>query len=249
MTNIVLWTPSITSSTESDPASADTIYNIGSPSAGKTILVYLKNTTKYTDNEIAEILQFSIPLSMPDFDATITKRFRDHFRGSCYPSGCWLHEVNPHKPLIIVRTSENEKDFPYWIERGDNLKKAKRRSTTAETNASSARKNNRIRHGYISTLLRSSQECLLYVIAHELRHLYQAKNKVDWVYGSRGRKSSERDADAYAISKVREWRRKNMTKEAEQAFHAASLLLFKFFRRRIATLLDIMLNRRPIIEL
>jgi hypothetical protein len=123
------------------------------------------------------------------------------------------------------------------------LKRA-RRSTAVETNARGVSKYKPKRHGYISTLLRSSQECLIYVIAHELRHLYQEKNKADWVYGSKGRKSSERDADAYAISKVREWRRKNMPKEVEQAFCAASIFLFQFFRRTIVALLALMLNRR-----
>jgi hypothetical protein len=219
---------------------------VDSLQANRTILVYLKNTTRHSDNEIAEILEFSMPQGMPEFDATITRRFRDRFRGTCYPSGCWLHEVNPSKPLIIVRTSENEKDFPYWIERGDKLKMA-RRSTTAETYASSASKYIPKRHGYISTLLRSPQECLVYVTAHELRHLYQAKNKADWVFGSKGRRSSEHDADAYAIAKVREWRRKNIAREVEHALHAASTFLSSRLQR-ITVLSSIILNRRASIE-
>jgi hypothetical protein len=51
------------------------------------------------------------------------------------------------------------------------------------------------------------------------------KNKSGWVYGSKGRRSSERDADAYAISKVREWRKRNIAKEAEEALRSASLIL------------------------
>jgi hypothetical protein len=87
---------------------ADAAEKVDSVPSNRTILVYLKNTTKYADSEIAKILEFSAPPEIQDFDATITKRFRDRFRGTCYPSGCRLHEVNPSKPLIIVRTSENE---------------------------------------------------------------------------------------------------------------------------------------------
>jgi hypothetical protein len=207
------------------------------------ILVYLKNTTKYSDREIARILEFSMPIGVPDFDATVTKRFQDRFRGTGYPFGCWLHKVNRYKPLIIARISGNEDFFLYWVERGDSRREAKR-LTTVGTDRSVFRPHKLKRRGYVSTLLSSTQECLIYVIAHELRHLYQAKYKAGWVYDSKGKRSSERDADAYAIAKVREWRRKNMAREVEQAFFAASIFLSPTLLRITVVLSSIVLNRR-----
>jgi hypothetical protein len=125
MANVILHTLPTTSAAESYAFREDVIKINAAVSlqVGKSIYVYSKNTTRYTDSEITEILEFSMPPGIPDFDATITKRFRDLFKGTCYPLGCRLHKVNPSKPLIIVRTSERDRDFPYWIERGGNFKK------------------------------------------------------------------------------------------------------------------------------
>lgn len=51
-------------------------------------------------------------------------------------------------------------------------------------------------------------EQLVHILAHELRHLWQARVKRGRrVWGARGQ-FSERDADAWAISCLRRWRRK-----------------------------------------
>ena len=64
------------------------------------------------------------------------------------------------------------------------------------------------RKGYIDSLLLSRTEALVNVMAHEFRHLWQKNHsgKIGKVWGAKG-KFSERDADAYAIKKHREWRR------------------------------------------
>lgn len=50
-------------------------------------------------------------------------------------------------------------------------------------------------------------EALLFVLAHEFRHLWQSRVKRGYrVWGSRGQ-FSERDADAYALSMLRKFRR------------------------------------------
>jgi hypothetical protein len=62
--------------------------------------------------------------------------------------------------------------------------------------------------GYLDCTFYTQTELLVHLIAHELRHLWQKAHPKGWrVYGAKGR-YSERDADAYAIHKVREWRRK-----------------------------------------
>ena len=63
--------------------------------------------------------------------------------------------------------------------------------------------------GYLACWLYSYDEVLIYVLAHELRHCWQAKIKKGYrVWNAKGQ-YSERDADAYAIHMVREWRRKS----------------------------------------
>lgn len=51
-------------------------------------------------------------------------------------------------------------------------------------------------------------EMLVILLAHELRHCWQSKatNKRGYAWGSRGR-YSEVDTEAYALRKLREWRR------------------------------------------
>jgi hypothetical protein len=50
-------------------------------------------------------------------------------------------------------------------------------------------------------------EALIMLVAHELRHLWQADHPKGWrVYGARG-VYSERDADAYALQMLRKYRR------------------------------------------
>lgn len=62
--------------------------------------------------------------------------------------------------------------------------------------------------GYIDSLILSREEALVHVLSHEIRHFWETNHlgKRGKVWGARG-KSSERDADAYAIKKTREWRR------------------------------------------
>lgn len=64
--------------------------------------------------------------------------------------------------------------------------------------------------GYLPSVEFTREEAILHLVAHELRHLYQALHPTrqrDRVWGSRGQ-FSERDADAYAISRTRHWRRR-----------------------------------------
>jgi hypothetical protein len=59
----------------------------------------------------------------------------------------------------------------------------------------------------LTVLFLSREEVLVHIFAHELRHLWQKNHpgKRGKVWGAKGQ-YSERDADAYAIRKMREWR-------------------------------------------
>jgi hypothetical protein len=60
--------------------------------------------------------------------------------------------------------------------------------------------------GYLGMVMGSRIEQLIVLLAHELRHLWQAKHSRGKFYGSKGR-FSERDADAYALQMLRRYRR------------------------------------------
>ena len=63
--------------------------------------------------------------------------------------------------------------------------------------------------------LANEVECLVYLAAHELRHLWQdkttARRRAGMAFGSRGR-FSEIDAESYSIRKLRAWRKQNLKK-------------------------------------
>lgn len=61
--------------------------------------------------------------------------------------------------------------------------------------------------GYLPCTWGNRREALLYVVAHELRHLWQARvPRGRRVWGARGQ-FSERDADAWALRMLRRYRR------------------------------------------
>jgi hypothetical protein len=62
--------------------------------------------------------------------------------------------------------------------------------------------------GYIPHIILSREEGLIHILAHELRHFWQANHtgKRGKIWGAKGH-FSETDADAYAIRKTREWRK------------------------------------------
>ena len=62
------------------------------------------------------------------------------------------------------------------------------------------------RGAYLPWALGSRLEMLVVLLAHEMRHLWQAKHTRGKVYGAKGR-YSERDADAYALQMLRRFRR------------------------------------------
>lgn len=61
--------------------------------------------------------------------------------------------------------------------------------------------------GYLGVTVYNIKEAAIWIIAHELRHLWQAKIKRGWrVWGAKGQ-FSERDADAYGLQMLRSYRR------------------------------------------
>jgi hypothetical protein len=143
---------------------------------------------------------------------------------------------NPNRPLIIARVSPDENKFPhqenhvptrtvklYWDQYDDRKGEWETWHIShliAISKAYINRRNRELREkgksydwnksagGYIDCLVLSREEALVHILAHEIRHLWQRNHsgKRGKVWGARGQ-FSDRDADAYAIRKMREWRR------------------------------------------
>jgi hypothetical protein len=138
----------------------------------------IKNTNNlYSNKQIREIIQFVKPVGISNFDVMIKNSKPGCYAGRAYYQGSSYHST--FSPFITIRVGKIK--FPYF-------EKDKRA-------------------GYLCSEFYSQTEILVHLIAHELRHLWQYKHPKGWrVYGARGQ-FSERDADAYAIHKLREWRR------------------------------------------
>lgn len=139
-----------------------------------------KNYTDFTREELAEVVRFVKPPGVTGFDISF-KNCAHAYRGMAYPDGFGFH-TKP-RPLIIVSVGKAH-NFP-------------RKGSSSKPKG-----------GYLPAPdVYSRLEAIVYITAHELRHLWQAKHPKGWrVWGSRGQ-YSERDADAYALRKLREWRK------------------------------------------
>lgn len=144
----------------------------------------MQNFTPIDSNWLKEVIRFCKPNSVTNFDITF-KNTKHGICGRAYWNGCDYHSTNA--PLIVIRIGTIVDNYPKRIDCNYGKKR-----------------------GYIPYLAFDQEERIVQVIAHELRHLWQSKVKKGYrVWGARGR-FSERDADAYGIRKVREWRQKHM---------------------------------------
>jgi hypothetical protein len=182
----------------------------------------LKNYTNISDEKIRQIIKFVRPNGISNFDIRISNSQYDLFRGRAYWAGSTYHDTG--NPFIVVRVTKKENKFPYFVryisQRGSKLKLNPQsgKLEPVSYNASTG--------GYIDHILLSREEAVVHVIAHELRHIWQAKVKRGYrVWGARGQ-FSDRDADAFAIRKTREWRRRygnQITEETSNALRENSL--------------------------
>jgi len=99
------------------------------------------------------------------------------FRGRAYTKGSSYHDRAD--PFIVVSIAKTDKGAQAILKGGN---------------------------GYLPMTIGSRKEAALVVIAHELRHLWQSTHTRGRVWGSKGR-MSERDADAYALQMLRQYRR------------------------------------------
>lgn len=138
------------------------------------------NKTKYSRSLLVRIAEFSKPKKLKHI--TIVYKWR---KNTTDCSG----KYRPKKNAIMVMLPKNPKlsNYPFhWqttlVVKGD---------------------------PYIEHIRLNLLEDIVHVTAHEMRHAEQNKRgKIHRVFGyKKGNKYSERDADAYAIRKQREWRK------------------------------------------
>ena len=140
----------------------------------------LRNTTDIPTAMIREVLAFVRPSGIKGFDVRVGG-CRGQVKGRAYWDGSAYHDTA--RPFVNLYVGADSM-FPVPPRQ-------------------------RTRAGYLPTpYLTSRIEALVYIAAHELRHLWQALvPRGRRVWGSRGQ-FSERDADAYAIRMLRAWRQR-----------------------------------------
>jgi hypothetical protein len=197
----------------------------------------LANTTNFPDEKIREIIQFVKPNNLPSsvFDVTIKNGGGSgYFRPSA--DLLIDTKFRSDRPIVcpkrtqIYATINNHDKFPFNrsdAENGEtrkvtlyydkyNTKKEKWEKwhvwhfvgiSKAYLRRKGIKSQNRF-GASIKCLLLDQTEELVETLAHEFRHYWQSnhKTKRGKVKGSRGQ-YSEKDADSYAIRKVREWRK------------------------------------------
>lgn len=137
----------------------------------------LRNHTDLPDDWIRAVVRAVRPSGISNFDVRISNRANGYARGRAYWYGSGYHDRAC--PFIVVSVAKTDMGARFTFpEHG----------------------------GYLGIPVGNRREAVLMVIAHELRHLWQAKHTRGKVWGSKGR-FSERDADAYALQMLRRYRR------------------------------------------
>jgi len=139
-----------------------------------------RNYTDLDDVELRRLYAAVLPPGLPAHDVMIKNCKHGPGRGMAYTKGSSYHATA--RPFVVVSVPPRERAARHIWRGGD---------------------------GYLPHVIGSRMECYVDIMAHELRHLWQAKSKgkpKGMVYGARGR-FSERDACAYAKQMVRRYRR------------------------------------------
>lgn len=141
----------------------------------------LKNSTDIPDEVVREVIRFCRPSGIANFDVRLgVAGCGSTLKGRAHVGGSVYHD----RDCQFVNLYLGEVAYPIGPRPP-------------------------VRSNYLPRpYLANKVEALVYLMAHELRHLWQSKvRKGRRVWGARG-VYSERDADAYAIRMLRAWRRR-----------------------------------------
>lgn len=161
------------------------------------------NTTNLDNELIREIIKFVRPSGISNFDVMVKNSGDKYIAGTAYTQGNNTYHATNH-PFVVCRIPtgkdkiiygfKGSKDNPVtWVEKHYPMMQSVYQYAHLKG-----------KRYYIA----NKTEALVYVLAHELRHLWQAKtkNKSGYYPKSRGR-FSEIDTEGYAITKLRAWRK------------------------------------------
>jgi hypothetical protein len=169
--------------------------------------MHLINKSKWSKEYLREIIKFCKP---PNFKMKNITYMTFKMTSRRYGSGNANITV-PWDSRIEIKMSSNPDSYPWYR----HYVKEQRSYMTFENGETKVHNYTRGTGGYISCLLLSEEEWLVQMIAHEIRHSFQVNNKnYHRVWGSR-KGTSERDCDAYAIRKMREWRHEHYRQAVE----------------------------------
>ena len=141
-----------------------------------------RNYTDLSDDLLRALYTAVLPSGLPAHDVEIKNYGGSGGRGMAYHHGSGYHATA--RPFVVVSVPTTDV--------------AARRVRDWHEN-----------QAYLPVAHGNRLECFIYIMAHELRHLWQAKAKGrprGMVYGSKGR-YSERDASAYGLRMLRRYRR------------------------------------------
>src|SRR5215208_7352 len=153
-----------------------------------SVRISLLNMSKYSDDEVWQAVRHVVPplkfKRHPYIELTVTGCTPTwHHHGTYYEEG-----ATRDAPLVVAGANTNDNFYPHRHVPPENWAK----------------------QGYQPRLLLDRMESLVDVMAHEFRHAWQYENRGKRrgkLWGVRRNSISERDADGYAIRKLREWRR------------------------------------------
>lgn len=159
----------------------------------------LRNTTDIPNEVARQVIKFVMPSGVTNVDVML-KNSANHYGGMAYINGTSYHGNN--RKLVTVRIGGEYRrtgsfkriGFPKVVRQ---FKQFPFMLTPYQYGQHKGRK----------VWIANRIEMLVYIAAHELRHIWQgkAKNKSGYAWGSRGR-YSEIDTEAYALRMLRRWR-------------------------------------------
>ncbi len=168
----------------------------------------VKNRTDVPDQKILNYIEFCKPFEINKLKVVIHKA-KQYSHGLSNKTNkqidVWMVDGNTKYPQIRDYGNLRKKIELYY----DKYNKVTKKWQTMKHwhNVPTGKRN-----GYLPILLLNRDEDLIHIIAHELRHQWQYRKpfKSQYVYAARRKTSDysyETDCDAYAIKKIREWRR------------------------------------------
>jgi hypothetical protein len=157
--------------------------------------VKVRNQTGLSTERLREIIKFCCPSGVTDFLITF-KNWTGY--GGCAYMDQWLD---------YITDKGKGRGRAYWSNTGTECSDVIIQIPKNSKGSGKIEHKNTPSGAYLRSIEFTQEEAIVHLVAHELRHLWQARvKKGHRVWGARGR-YSERDCDAYATRTVRHWRR------------------------------------------